>query len=90
MPRPHRFSEKQIVLALKQVESGELTVDRMCERMQINRRTYYKWRAKFEGLNEDEVTRFRQLQEENNKLKHLVADLTLDVQALRVIVSKKY
>lgn len=90
MPRAHRFSEKQIVLVLKEVESGAVTIDEICRRMQINRRTYYKWRAKFEGMEANEITRLRQLEDENSRLKHALAEITLDNRALREIVSKKW
>lgn len=90
MPRPHKYSEKQIVLALKEVEAGAVTIDALCRRMGIGRRTFYKWRAKFGGLEEREAVRLRQLDDENRRLKHAVAELTLDNQALREIVSKKF
>ena len=90
MPRPHRFSERQIVLALKEIEAGIVTIDEACRRMQINRRTIYKWRAKFGGLEVGEATRLRQLEDENSRLKHALAEAMLDNRALREIVSKKY
>lgn len=90
MPRPHRFTERQIVLVLKEVEAGAATIDEVCRRMQINRRTYYKWREKFEGMEANEVARLRQLEDENRRLKQAVAELTLDNRALREIVQKKW
>lgn len=90
MPRPHRFTERQIVLVLKEVEAGAATIDGVCRRMQINRRTYYKWREKFEGMEANEVARLRQLEDENRRLKQAVAELTLDNRALREIVQKKW
>lgn len=90
MPRPHRYSEKQIVLILKEVEAGVATIDEICRRMQINRRTYYKWREKFEGMEANEITRLRQLEDENRRLKQALAELTLDNRALREIVQKKW
>lgn len=90
MPRAHRFSERQIVLVLKEVEAGAVSIDEVCRRMQINRRTLYKWRAKFGGLEVGEATRLRQVEDENSRLKHTVAELTLDIRALREIVQKKY
>jgi putative transposase len=90
MPRPHRFSERQIVLVLKEVEAGAVSIEEVCRRMQINRRTFYKWRAKFGGLEVGEASRLRQLEDENSRLKHTVAELMLDVRALREIVAKKY
>jgi putative transposase len=90
MPRAHRYSERQIVLVLKEVEAGSATIEEVCRRMQINRRTLYKWRAKFGGLEVGEATRLRQLEDENSRLKHALAEATLDNRALREIVSKKY
>lgn len=90
MPRPHRFTERQIVLVLKEVEAGAATIEEVCRRMQINRRTYYKWREKFEGMEANEVARLRQLEDENRRLKQAVAELTLDNRALREIVQKKW
>jgi putative transposase len=79
-----------MVLALKEVEAGAVTIDVLCRRMGIGRRTFYKWRAKFGGLEEREAVRLRQLDDENRRLKHAVAELTLDNQALREVVSKKF
>jgi putative transposase len=90
MPRPHRFTEKQIVLALHEVEAGSASPQEVCDRMGVNERTFYKWRAKFGGLEADEVARLRQLEDENRRLKHAVAELTLDNQALKAIVKKKF
>lgn len=90
MPRPHRYTERQIVLVLKEVEAGATTIDEICRRMQINRRTYYKWREKFEGMEAKEITRLRQLEDENRRLKQALAELTLDNRALREIVLKKW
>lgn len=90
MPRAHRFSERQIVLALKEIEAGTVSIDEVCRRMRINRRTIYKWRAKFGGLEVGEATRLRQLEDENQRLKAALAESMLDNRALREIVSKKY
>lgn len=90
MPRSHKYSEKQIVLVLKEVDSGAVTIDDVCRRMQINRRTFYKWRTKFEGLEVSEVARLRVLEDENRRLKHALAEVTLDHRALQEIVSKKW
>jgi len=78
------------VLILKEVEAGAATIDEVCRRMQINRRTYYKWREKFEGMEANEITRLRQLEDENRRLKQALAELTLDNRALREIVQKKW
>lgn len=85
-----KYTEKQIVDALQQVEAGAATIDDVCRRMGIHSRTFYKWRDKFGAMTVDEAVRLRQLEEENRRLRHAVADLTLDNQALRSIVSKKF
>lgn len=90
MPRPHRYTEKQIVLVLKEVEAGVATISEVCRRMKIHERTFYKWREKFESMDANEVARLRQLEDENRRLKQALAELTLDNRALREIVSKKW
>jgi len=61
----------------------------VCRRHGISEPTYYAWKAKFGGMDVNEARRLKQLEDENRRLKHLVADLTLDNQALKVIVAKK-
>lgn len=90
MPRAHRYTEQQMVLALKEVEAGAVGIDELCRRMAIGRRTYYKWRVKFAGLEAREVARMRQLEDENRRLKQALAELTLDNRALREVVAKKF
>lgn len=89
MPRPHRFTERQIILVLKEVESGAAKVEEVCRRLQVHSRTFYKWRAKYGGMDVSEARRLRQLEDENRRLKHAIAELTLDNQVLKVIVGKK-
>ena len=72
-----KFTEEQIAFALKQAESGT-TVEEICRKMGISQATFYAWRKKFGGLGVAELRRLRQLEEENRKLKQLVADLSLD------------
>lgn len=83
-----KFTEEQIAFALKQVESGT-TVDEICRKMGISQATFYAWRKKFGGLGVAELRRLRQLEEENRKLKQLVADLSLDKVMLQDVLSKK-
>jgi len=86
--KPKRYSEEQIVYALRQAESGEKVVD-LCRKLGVSEQTFYAWRAKYRGLGVSEAQRLRQLEDENRRLKHLVADLTLDNQALRAVLAKK-
>lgn len=83
-----KFTEEQIAFALKQAESGT-TVEEVCRKMGISQATFYAWRKKFGGLGVAELRRLRQLEEENRKLKQLVADLSLDKVMLQDVLSKK-
>jgi len=83
-----KFTEEQIAFALKQSESGT-SVDEICRRMGISQATFYAWRKKFGGLGVAELRRLRQLEEENRKLKQLVADLSLDKVMLQDVLAKK-
>jgi putative transposase len=87
--RPSRFTEEQIIGVLKQAEAGMETAE-ICRQQGISSATYYKWKAKYGGLEVSEARRLRQLEDENRRLKQLVADLTLDNQALKTVVSKKF
>jgi len=84
-----RFSEEQIIGILKQQESG-LPTAQICREHGISPATFYKWKAKFGGMNVGEAQRLRQLEDENAKLKRLVADLSLDNVALKDVLSKKW
>lgn len=82
-----KFTEEQIAFALKQAESGT-SVEEICRKMGISQATFYAWRKKFGGLGVAELRRLRQLEEENRKLKQLVADLSLDKAMLQDVLSK--
>lgn len=84
-----RFSEEQIIGILKQQESGVATSE-LCRQHNISSATFYKWKAKFGGMNANEAQRLRQLEAENAKLKRIVADLTLDNVALKDVLSKNW
>src|SRR5690606_9625961 len=83
-----KFTEEQIAFALKQAEGGT-TVEEVCRKMGISQATFYAWRKKFGGLGVAELRRLRQLEEENRKLKQLVADLSLDKVMLQDVLLKK-
>ncbi len=85
----HRFSEEQIIGILKEHESGVPTAQ-VCRDNNVSSATFYKWKAKFGGMNVSEAQRLRQLEAENTKLKRLVADLSLDKIALQDIISKNW
>jgi putative transposase len=84
-----RFSEEQIVAILKQSEAGVKTAE-ICRQHGISANTFYNWRAKYGGLEVSEAQRLKQLEEENRKLKRIVADQALDLVMLRDVVSKKW
>src|SRR5512139_3242377 len=86
--RKSRFSEEQIIKILKEKEAGAKLAD-LCRRHGISEQTVHRWKAKFGGMDVNEARRLKQLEDENRRLKHLVADLTLDNQALKLVVSKK-
>ncbi len=72
-----RHSEEQIIAILKQGEAG-LTTTELCRQHGIAEQTYYRWKAKYGGMDGSEAKKLKQLEDENRKLKHVVADLTLD------------
>jgi len=82
-----RFSDEQIIGILKEQEAGTVTAD-VCRRHGISEATFYKWKAKFGGLEVTEAKRLRTLEEENAKLKKLLAEAMLDIAVLKDISSK--
>jgi len=87
--RKSRFSEEQIIAVLKQVEQGQAVAE-VCRELGISDGTYYRWKAQYGGLEVSQLRKLRQLQDENRKLKQVVADLTLDVRALKDITAKNW
>ena len=83
-----RFSEQQIAFILHQAEEG-VAVEDVCRKAGISLQTYYWWRKKYGGIGPSELRRLRQLEEENRKLKQIVADLSLDKAMLQAVVAKK-
>lgn len=87
--RKVRYTEEQIVGILKEAEAG-IAVAELCRKYGISDQTYYNWKAKYGGMSVSDVRRLKQLEDENRRLKHLVADLTLDNQALKAVISKNF
>jgi putative transposase len=83
-----RYSNEQIIYALKRVEGGEKASE-VCREMGVSEASFYAWKKKFSGMGVSELGRLRQLEEENNRLKKLVADLALDKHILQEVLSKK-
>lgn len=84
-----RYTEEQIVGILKEGEAG-ITVSELCRKYGMSDATYYNWKAKYGGMAVSDVRRLKTLEDENKRLKHLVADLTLDNQALKAVVAKNF
>lgn len=84
-----RFNVEQIVAVLKQAEAG-VPLAELIRRVGISEQTFYRWKKKYVGLEVDQVRQLKQLQEENTRLKRLVADLTLDRAMLQDVLSKKF
>jgi len=84
-----RFSEEQIIGILREQEQGMKTAD-VCRRHGISEGTFYKWKAKFGGLEVSEAKRLKALEDENRRLKNLLADAHLDIAMLKDINSKKW
>ncbi len=87
--RKSRFSEEQIIGALKQAEAGVKVAD-LCRKLGVSEATFHRWRAKYGGLEVSDAKRLRQLESENSRLKRLVAELTLDIQMLKDVLGKKW
>jgi len=87
--RRTRFSEEQIIGILKEAEAGR-KITELCRAHGISAQTYHRWKAKYGGLRVDDVRRLKELEDENRRLKRLVADMTLDNQALKDVLSRKW
>ena len=87
--RRSKFSEEQIIGTLKQVESGR-AISELIRELGITETTFYRWRRKYGGMEVSDARRLRELEEENRKLKRMVADQALDIMALKDVVSKKW
>ena len=87
--RPSRFNEEQIIAILREQETGGATVD-VCRKHGINSATFYKWKAKYGGLDVSDAKRLKSLEDENAKLKRLLAEAILDNAMLKDIATKKW
>jgi putative transposase len=84
-----RFTEAQVIGILKEGEAGAKAPE-LARKHGISEHTFYRWKAKYGGMTVSETQRLKQLEDENRRLKHLVADLTLDNQALKAVLGKKW
>ena len=83
-----KFSEQQIAFILRQAEEGT-SVEEVCRKAGISVQTYYRWRKKYGGLMPSEMKRLKQLEEENGRLKRIVANLSLDKEMLQDVIRRK-
>ena len=83
-----KFTEEQIAFALHQAQTG-VSVEEVCRKIGVSQATFYAWKRKYAGVGVTELRRLRQLEEENRKLKQLVADLSLDKIMLQDVLRKK-
>ena len=84
-----RYTDEQIIRAIKEHEAGAKVED-ICRDLGISNGTFYNWRSKFAGMEVNEAKRLRELETENNKLKRLLADKMLEVEAMKDVLSKKW
>jgi putative transposase len=87
--RGKRFKEEQIIAVLKEAEAG-ISVTDLCRKYGISDGTFYNWKAKYGGLSINEARRVRLLEDENRRLKHIVAEQALEIQALKSVTSKNF
>lgn len=83
-----RFSETQIVKAIKEHEGGRKVTD-ICRELEVSANTFYKWQSKYGGMEASDVVRMKELEEENTRLKRMYANLAMDNEILRDLFTKK-
>jgi putative transposase len=84
-----KFTETQIVKAIKEAESGRSVAD-ISRELGVNPQTFYNWKRKYSGMDGDQLKRLKELEEENLKLKTMYADAALDIKMLKDVLSKKW
>lgn len=84
-----QFTEEQIIAMLKLADAGQ-KVSEICRTHAISEATFYRWKTKYSGMDINQLRRLQQLEEENRRLKHLVADLSLDNALLKDVLTKKW
>jgi len=87
--RGKRFTEEKIIGVLKEADAG-ISISELCRKYGVSETTIYNWKAKYGGLTVSEARRLKALETENSRLKRIVADLTLDNEALKAVVSKNF
>ncbi len=85
-----KFSEEQIIAILRQAATGEQTITAVCREHSIAENTFYKWRQKYGGMEVSEARRLRELEKENARLKRLLAERCIEVDAMKELLAKKF
>ncbi len=85
-----RFSEEQIIMILREAEKGELTVGDLCRKHAVSEQSFYRWRNKFSDMDVNEAKRLRSMEKENSRLKRLLAERDLEIDAMKELLSKKW
>jgi len=85
-----RFTEEQVVAILAEGDRGEKTIGDICRAHGVSEATFYNWRKRFRGMGVDEVREYRQLKQENARLKKLLADRELEIDAMKEVMRKKF
>jgi putative transposase len=85
-----RFTEEQIIGILRQAERGEQTIGEMCRAQGVSEQSFYRWRRKFGGLQISEIRRLRELERESARLKRLLAERDLEIDAMKELLAKKW
>ncbi|MEW6216200.1 MAG: transposase [Candidatus Bipolaricaulota bacterium] len=84
-----RFTEEQIVAILAEADRGEKTIGDVCREQGVSEPTFYNWRKRFRGMGVEEVREYRELKQENARLKRLLADRELEIDAMKTVMRKK-
>lgn len=85
-----RYKAEQVVRILQEAEKGAATIGDVCRRYEVSEATYYRWRRVYGGMKIPEVKRLRELEQENGRLKRLVAERDLEIDAMQEVLAKKW